>query len=110
MASRSPTTPKPHQKAPAPTEVDDGLNVGDIQKILDEVSGASPPPDLNQLELLRDLNETWKFYHIRKQAISEPNNTAIRKYAGKVAQAANDLSKILDQENEGADIFAVRFL
>jgi hypothetical protein len=39
-------------------------------------------------------------YFIRKQAISKPHNTAIRKYAGKVVNAANDLSEILDQENE----------
>jgi hypothetical protein len=111
MASRSPTTPKPHQKASAPPGVDGGLNAGDIQKILDEVSSTryALPPDLDQLELLCDLNEAWKFYHIRKQAISKPYNTAIRTYAGKVAKAANDLYKILDQKNEGADYFRGAF-
>jgi hypothetical protein len=111
MAGRSPTTPKPHQKASAPPGVDDGLNARDIQKILDKVTSAryAPPPDLDQLVLLCDLNEAWKFYQIRKQGISTPYNTAIRTYARKVAKAANDLSKILDQETEGAGYFRGAF-
>ena len=68
-----------------------------------------PPPDLDELELLRDLNDTWEFYHLRKQAISKPHLTAIRKYAGKVWKTANDLSKILDQENDPADYLRSAF-
>jgi len=69
-----------------------------------------PPPDLDQLELLRDLNEAWIFYNLRKQAISKPHHAAIRKYARKVEKTANDLSKILGQENEAAGYFRGVFL
>jgi hypothetical protein len=95
------------QEASSPPGADDGLNASDIQRILDEVSvaGYLPPPDLDQPELLRDLNTAWDFYRIRKQTISKPRNNAIRKYGGKVVNAANDLSEILNQENEAADYF-----
>jgi hypothetical protein len=72
------------------------LNAADIQDILDKVTSARyvPPPDLDQLELLRDLNNAWEFRKLRKQAVSKASRTIIRKYAEKVAKTANALSEI----------------